>query len=163
MQRRKIYTNVYGIWLCGLNFKRGSLIYNSTIDIEYEKSYINTTFHYRLYLRTLERVSFDSFFVNYYCIRRGNLKFLKYLLYCICSAISAAVGGPWEDSTYKDMIIGVILIAIALVLWGGVYLILKYRTYLSEWKVILLTLLIWVGFIVLFCVGVILIELIIRK
>ena len=61
------------------------------------------------------------------------------------------------------MIIGVILIAIALVLWGGVYLILKYRTYLSEWKVILLTLLIWVGFIVLFCVGVILIELIIRK
>ena len=91
------------------------------------------------------------------------MKFLKYLLYCICSAISAAVGGPWEDSTYKDMIIGVILIAIALVLWGGVYLILKYRTYLSEWKVILLTLLIWVGFIVLFCVGVILIGLIIRK
>ena len=46
MQRRKIYTkitllytNACGIWLSGLNFKRGSFIYNSTIDIEYEKSY----------------------------------------------------------------------------------------------------------------------------
>ena len=87
------------------------------------------------------------------------MKFLKYLLYCICSAISAAVGGAWEDSTYKDMTIGIALLAIVLVLWGGVYLILRHRTFLSVWKVILFTFLIWLGVIVLFCAGVILIEL----
>jgi len=91
------------------------------------------------------------------------LKFLKYILYCIYLAISAAVGSPDLNSTFKDTVIGGILLVIVIVSWLAIYFPLKYHTYLSAWKVILFTILIWVGVIWLFCAGAIIIEFLISN
>lgn len=91
------------------------------------------------------------------------MKFLKYILFCIYSALSAAVGGMGEESTFKDGILGIVFIGIIIVSWLAIYLPLKFYTYLSAWKVVLFTILIWVGVIWLFCAGAIIIEFLISN
>lgn len=88
------------------------------------------------------------------------MKFILYLLMCFGSAFAIYSGG--SAGSIKEALIGLAILVVVLGIFVGFLVLLHKKTNLSWAKTIIFSILIDVGIIALFCVGSIIVELIIK-
>lgn len=100
-------------------------------------------------------MGFSRFLVK----ERRDMKFLLYLLLCLGAVFGFYAGG--SNPYYKEALIGIGIFAIIGILYVGLIFLIDKKTSVSGKKVYLYALLIEVGIILVFCIGAIIIELIV--